>query len=154
MAVGADAAFEEHLSFMVVLRYLDVLLVAIAAAPALVLGAPALGYTLGGAGWILQRIIAAVDKRWMNRVTEPRMWVCVNLFESFGRIWLLAGAIVIAGVAGARADGLTAALVIFVAYSVAFATRVIAGAPRGKRSAPGTPRGKRAPAPSPGERAG
>ena len=41
----------------------------------------------------------------------------VRLFESFGRIWLLAGAIIIAGVAGGRKDGLTAAIVIVGAYS-------------------------------------
>ena len=53
----------------------------------------------------------------------------LNLFEAFGRIWLLAGAIILAGVAGGRADGLTAALVIFAAYSVAFAIRVLSGKP-------------------------
>ena len=59
----------------------------------------------------------------------PATQLGLNLFEAFGRIWLLAGAIMLAGVAGGRADGLTAALVIFAAYSVAFAIRVLSGKP-------------------------
>jgi succinate-acetate transporter protein len=55
----------------------------------------------------------------------------LTLVEAFGRIWLLAGAIVIAGAVGDRADGLTAALMIFGAYSVAFAMRLVEGRPSG-----------------------
>ncbi len=152
MAVGTDAAFEEQLSLMVVLRYLDVVLVAVAAAPALALGAPVLGYTLGGGGWILQRILAAVDKRWISRVTDARKRLGVNLFEAFARIWLLAAAIIVSGVT-ARADGLTAALIILGAYSVALPIRVIAGPPQGKRTTAGPPHARGPTGPPPGERA-
>jgi hypothetical protein len=130
LAVGAGAAFEEP--SMVFLRYLDVALVVLVAAPALALVAPVLGYAVGGGAWILQRAIAVADKRLIRRATEPRTVLAINLFEAFGRIWLLGGAIVIAGVAGGRADGLTAALVIFGAYSVAFAIRVISGPPQSR----------------------
>lgn len=108
-----------------ILRYLDVVLVLVAAAPALALGAPALGYAIGVVAWVVQRIIAETDRRWIKRATAPRTQLGLNLFEAFGRIWLLVIAIVIAGVAGGRADGLTAALVIFGAYSVAFAMKVL-----------------------------
>ena len=128
MAVGVGTAPEQR--FMAVLRYLDVVVVAIVAVPAIVLGAPALGYLVGAAGWVLQRIIAATDRRWIRKL-NGRTQLGVNLFEAFGRIWLLAAAIVIAGVV-TRADGLTAALVIFGAYSVAFVIRVISGPPRRK----------------------
>jgi hypothetical protein len=93
------------------LRYLDVVLVVIAAVPALALGAPAVGYCIGAGAWFLQRIVAVVDRRWINRVTDPRRQLGANLFEGFGRTWLLAIGIIIAGLI-ARADGLTAALVI------------------------------------------
>ena len=69
-------------------------------------------------------------------MSDPRRELAFNLFEGFGRIWLLAGAIVIAGVAGSRPDGLTAALVIFGAYSVAFLIRVVERAPGQAGSAP------------------
>jgi hypothetical protein len=110
-------------------RYLDVVVVAIAAVPALALGAPALGFALGAGGWIIQRLVQIGDRLLVSRVQQPRAQLAANLFEAFGRIWLLAGAIIIAGVAGKRADGLTAALVIFGAYSVAFVIRVVSGPP-------------------------
>jgi hypothetical protein len=56
----------------------------------------------------------------------------LNLVDGFGRIWLLAGAIVLAAVIGGRGDGLTAALVIFCVYSIAFTMRLISGRPQGE----------------------
>src|ERR1700683_2344256 len=111
------------------LSYVDVALVVLAMAPAVALGAPVLGYAIAAGGWILQRAIAETDRRWIRRVAEPRKQLGVSLFEAFGRIWLLAGVIIIAAVAGANKDGLTAALVIFGAYSVAFVIRVMTGPP-------------------------
>jgi hypothetical protein len=114
----------------VILRYLDVVLLVLATPVALTLGAPALGYAIGAGAWVAQRILAQLDRRWISNATAPRTQLGLNLFEAFGRIWLLAGAIIVAGVVGGRADGLTAALVIFGAYSVAFAVRVMTGPPR------------------------
>lgn len=111
-----------------VLRYLDVPVVILVAIPALALGAPVLGYVIGAAAWIAQRILATTDRRWIKRARE-RSQLGLGLFEAFGRIWLLAGAIVAAGVIGGRADGLTAALLIFGAYSIAFVIKVIGGGP-------------------------
>jgi len=117
---------------LAILRYADVVFVVIAASVAVALGAPALGCAIGAGAWVLQRIVAQLDRRWINNASEPRTQLGLNLFEAFGRIWLLAGAIILAGVAGGRADGLTTALVIFGAYSVAFAARVITGPPQRK----------------------
>jgi len=128
LAVDAPAAFAERAR--VLLRYLDVVLVVIAMGPAITFGAPVLGYAVGAGGWILQRWLAETDRRWIRRVTEPVKQLGASLFEAFGRIWLLAGVIVIAAVVGGRRDGLTAALVIFGAYSVAFAIKLITGSPR------------------------
>lgn len=118
-------------------RNLDVALVVLAAIPALALGAPTLGLLLGVGGWLVQRVLAQFDRRWISASAEPRTQLGLNLFEAFGRIWLLAGAIVIAGVVGGRRDGLTAAVVIFCAYSVAFAIRVVSGPPAGPRRGAG-----------------
>jgi len=128
LAVGVDATFEGR--SMVILRYLDVALVAVVAIPALALGAPTFGYVVGAAAWILTRIIAATDKGVVRKLTtNERRQLAFNLFEAFGRIWLLAGAIVLAGVAGGRADGLTAAIIIFAAYSIAFVLKLLSGPP-------------------------
>lgn len=115
---------------MTVLRNLDVVLLVIALGPALALGVPVLGYAIGGGGWVLQRVIAATDRRWTSKVANPVKQLGVNLFEAFGRIWFLAGMIVIAAVVGGHSDGLTAALVIFWAYSVTFVIRIISGLSR------------------------
>ncbi len=111
------------------LHNLDLLLLALAAAPALLLGAPAVGFCVGAGAWLLQRAVQLADRGWIMRAREPRTLLGLNIAEAFGRIWLLAGAIVVAGVAGGRADGLTAALTICGAYSVAFVIRVLSGPP-------------------------
>lgn len=122
------------------LRFLDVAVVVVGAVPALLLGAPVLGYVIGAAGWLLQRLAQSVDRRLIyGRVRDPLRQSFVTLGEAFGRIWLLVAAIVIAAVAGNHSDGLTAALVIFAAYSVAFAIRLIEGA-AGAAAAAGSPR--------------
>lgn len=131
MAVGADAKINERsLVVFRYLRYLDVALVVISLAPALALGAPVLGYTVGAGGWLLQRVIAEYDLRWTRKVREPVKQLGVILFEGFARIWLLAGVIIVAAVVGGRRDGLTASLVILGAYSVVFAIKLISGPPR------------------------
>lgn len=127
MAIDPDTALGGR--SLVLLRNLDVVLVAIALVPAVALGAPKLGCALGAGGWILQRMVAAFDRRWSGKLAKPMTQLTFNLFEAFGRIWLLAGVIVIAGVVGGRRDGLAAAVFIFGAYSVAFAIRVISGPP-------------------------
>ena len=82
---------------MIALTYLDVVVVAVAAPVAIALGAPVLGCALGAGGWIVQRIVHWLDRRWTAKLREPRAQLGANLFEAFGRIWLLAGAIIVAG---------------------------------------------------------
>ena len=113
---------------MTAIRYIDLVVVVVAALPALALGAPALGYLVGGGFWVLQRLIQVNDWRLTSRLPETRQ-LAARLFAPFGRIFLMAGGIVISAVAGGRRDGLTAALVIFGAYSIAFAIRLMSGPP-------------------------
>jgi hypothetical protein len=113
---------------------LDLIVLAIATAPVLLLGAPALGYLVAAGAWCAQRILARYDTRLIGRAQEPGTRLGMGFVDAFGRIWLLAGAIVAAGVIGGRADGLTAALVIFVSYSLAFAVRLVAGISRGAQA--------------------
>jgi hypothetical protein len=121
---------------MLAIRYLDVGVAVIAAVVAIALGAPALGCALGAGGWVLQRLVQAVDRRWAQEMSSPRAALGISLFERFGRIWLLAGTIVVAGVAGARKDGLAAALIIFCAYTVRFVTGLVSGPPPASPTTP------------------
>jgi hypothetical protein len=114
----------------VILRYLDVVLVVLATPVALALGAPVVGVLVSAAAWLMQRVLARAGQRWIaGRGADARFGL--NLVDGFGRIWLLAGAIVLAAVIGGRRDGLAAALVIFCAYSIAFAMRLVEGRPTG-----------------------
>jgi len=106
---------------------LDLVLLPVGVALALALGAPVFGVLVGAGGWLLQRAAGLVDHRIIERVAEPGSRLGLNFVDGFARIWLLAGAIVLAGAAGHRSDGLAAAVLIFAAYSLAFAVRLARG---------------------------
>jgi uncharacterized MAPEG superfamily protein len=109
---------------------LDVPLVVIAAVVAIVAGAPVLGSVIGAGVWLLNRVVAVLDRRWADGLRTRRQQVTVTLFERFGRIWLLAIGIIVSGVVGGRPDGLTTALFVFGAYSVAFVINLFSGPPK------------------------
>jgi membrane protein YqaA with SNARE-associated domain len=108
---------------------LDVPLVVVAAVVAIAAGAPVLGSVIGAGVWLLNRVVAVVDRRWADGMRTPRQQVTITLFERFGRIWLLAAGIIVAGVAGGRSDGLTAALFVFGAYTFVFVIKLFSGPP-------------------------
>jgi hypothetical protein len=109
------------------LANLDLLVLAAVVIVALALGAPTFGVLVGAGTWLLQRLVALADRRAIVRAAEPGSRLGLNFVDSFARIWLLAGGIVVAGAVGSREDGLAAALVILAAYSSAFAVRLSRG---------------------------
>lgn len=128
--VSAHAPLAPAVRSLALLRHLDLIVLAVGVPVALALGAPVVGVVVSAAAWVLQHWVARAAKRWIaTRGPEARFGL--NLVDGFGRIWLLAGAIVLAAVIGGRADGLAAALVIFAAYSAAFAVRLVSGRPQG-----------------------
>ena len=118
---------------LTVLRNVDLVLLPVAVALALALGGPAFGVLVGAGGWLLQRALAVLDRRLIVKAAQPGSRLGLNFIDAFGRIWVLAGAIIAAGVIGGRNDGLAAALLIFGAYSIAFAVRLA----RGRAGGPG-----------------
>jgi hypothetical protein len=129
---GSGGAVESQ-DALTVLRNLDLVLLPVAVALALALGGPALGLLVGAGGWLLQRALAVLDRRLIVKAAQPGSRLGLNFIDAFGRIWLLAGAIIVAGVVGGHNDGLAAALLIFGAYSIAFAVRLS----RGRAGGPG-----------------
>lgn len=123
-----NAHARERVAFDV-LRYLDLIVIAVGVLVALALGAPALGLLIGIGGWFLQRGLQALDRRATARVSDSLRRAGTRLAEAFGRIWLLAGAIVAAALLGGHDDGLAATLTIFAAYTVAFVLRLTSGRP-------------------------
>jgi hypothetical protein len=110
-----------------VLENLDLVFLLPAVLLALALGAPAFGVLVGAGGWLLQRAAEVADRRLIVRSAEPGSRLGLYFIDAFARIWLLAGAIVLAGVVGGHPDGLAAALLILATYSIAFAVRVARG---------------------------
>jgi hypothetical protein len=103
---------------MAPLRYLDVVLV-VAALPFVALaGLPLLGYAVGAVAWIVQRAAGAALERRAARTGDVNREVALNVGGSIGRAWLVGGAILAVGLAGEREDGLTAAVLVAVAFTV------------------------------------
>jgi hypothetical protein len=127
------APYPSRTRALAIVRNLDLVLLPVGVTLALVLGAPVFGLLVGAGGWLLQRALAVLDRRLIDRAAEPGSQLGLNFVEAFARIWLLVGAIIAAGVIGHRADGLAAALLIFAAYSLTFALRVASGRPGGPR---------------------
>ncbi|MCW3066109.1 MAG: hypothetical protein JWN32_3281, partial [Solirubrobacterales bacterium] len=103
-----------------VVRYVDVVLVLMIAPIALIMGAPALGYAVGAVAWTVQRVAGAAIERRALASEDPKWAIGVTLFSSLGRVWLLALTILAVGLLGEKKDGLTAALVVFAAFTVYF----------------------------------
>jgi hypothetical protein len=107
------------------LRYLDIVLI-VAALPFVVLaGLPLLGYGVGAAAWILQRAGGAALERQAAKSKDMRRQVLMNFGGTLARAWIVGGAILAVGLAGEREDGLTAAVLVFVAFTVYFAVSLI-----------------------------
>jgi hypothetical protein len=103
-------------------RWTDVVLV-VAAAPFVILtGLPVLGYAVGAAGWIVSRIIGWAIERRARASGDARTFAGLTLFSSLGRAWLVGLTILAVGLAGEREDGLTAALLVLVAFTVNLVT--------------------------------
>ena len=110
---------------LALLRYLDIVLV-VAALPLVALaGLPMLGYAVGATAWIAQRAAGVWLERQAKRTTDPRRLIGLSLAGSLGRAWLVGGAILAVGLAGEREDGLIAAVLVAVAFTVYFGTSLL-----------------------------
>ena len=105
-------------------RYLDVVVVVLAAPFVVLLGLPVLGYAVGAAVWFLQRILEAVLEHAAGR-SDVRRAIGVKVVSMIGRTWLIGIGILAVGLGGERADGFTAALLCLAAYTVHLATSLI-----------------------------
>jgi hypothetical protein len=89
---------------------------------------PLLGYAVAAAAWLSQRAVQA----WAaQRVTddlaagERRSAIAVKAWSTMGRVWLVAGAVLAVGLIAEREDGLAAAVLAAVLFTVQFASEAI-----------------------------
>jgi hypothetical protein len=119
----ADPA--QHPGVPLFVRYLDVSLVIAFLPFALLAGLPVLGYVVGGGVWIAQRLVGAwLDER-AAASKDARRSAGIQLAGVMGRAWLMGLTILAVGLAGDRKDGLTAAVLVFVAFTVYLALALI-----------------------------
>jgi hypothetical protein len=112
---------------------MDVLLVVLAAPFVILMGGPLLGYLAGGGAWIATRVLGVLVERYA-RGRDAKQQVGLTFGALMGRAWILGIVILVVGLAGEREDGLMAALLALVAFTVYLATTL--ALPRTERNTP------------------
>jgi hypothetical protein len=115
--------------------YLDIVLVLVAAACALALGAPVVGVAGGTVAWVVVRAASLVADRRIADIADARRQLGLGVTLRMVRVWVLACAIIAVGVTSGRADALATALVIFGAFSFHFVVSAVAHRQRKRMSA-------------------
>ena len=103
---------------MTFVRYLDVCLVLASAPIVLLAKLPTLGYVIGAAGWIVTRFAVEIVKRRAWNAGNTRSRAALHLTAILGRVWLIAVVVLAARFGGHNDDGITAAVVVLVAFTV------------------------------------
>ncbi|HTE63825.1 MAG TPA: hypothetical protein VK631_25940 [Solirubrobacteraceae bacterium] len=105
-------------------RYLDVVLIVLAAPFVILLGLPVLGYVVGAGIWMAQRVLEAVLDRAGSR-SDVRRAIGIKVASMIGRTWLIGIGVLAVGLGAERADGFTAAIVCLAAYTIHLATTLV-----------------------------
>ena len=99
-------------------RSIDVVLVVLAGPPLLLIGVPALGYSIGAAVWALLRALGAAVEQHAGAGSDLVRQMSLRIGYRLARVFVLVGASVLALKGAGRSDGLTVLLVITVAFTV------------------------------------
>ncbi|MGC1164598.1 MAG: hypothetical protein WA862_00675 [Solirubrobacterales bacterium] len=106
-------------------KYVDLLLLAVALAVFLLGGLPLLGYAVGAVAWLAQRGIQMVAvKRSQAELKAGNRQKAMGIVAAttLGRVWLMATAVLLVGLAE-REAGLSAAVLVLVLFTVSFAAQ-------------------------------
>lgn len=117
MSLSASATSSEP---VLLLRYLDVALVALAAPIMVLIGVPAVGYLAGAGAWIALRALGVVVER-AAASAQFRSEISIRLGYLLGRLFVLALAVILIRRGEGRDAGLAALLVIVFAFTVQLA---------------------------------
>ena len=109
-------------------KYVDLVVLAAALAVFLLGGLPMLGFAAGAAAWLAQRGIQAIaGRRAAAELAAGRRQRAMAIVASttLGRVWLMALAVLLTGLAE-REAGLTSAILLAALFTVSFAAQGIA----------------------------
>lgn len=109
---------------MTFLRYLDLLLVALALPLFLVAGLPLAGLAVGGGVWVAQRGLQEYLDRRASASKDPRTVVGLLAGSMIARGWFVAIAVFLVGLSDNEA-GLAAAVLVIALFTVYFTVRMI-----------------------------
>jgi hypothetical protein len=109
---------------LAIVRYADVAILVLAAPFIVLMGAPVLGYVVGASAWIVTRILGALVER-HARSRDVKSQIAMNFGVLMGRVWIVGIAILVVGKTADRADGLMAALVALVAFTIYLGTSLV-----------------------------
>src|SRR5882757_1895264 len=118
-------------------KYVDLLVLAVALAVFLLGGLPLLGYAVGAVAWLAQRgiqVVAARRSQAELRAGNRQKAMGIVAATTLGRVWLMATAVLLVGLAE-REAGLSAAILVLVLFTVSFAAQGLShlfGEPEGQ----------------------
>jgi hypothetical protein len=103
------------------IKNLDLIVLLIGIPVVLLAGLPQLGYAVGAAAWVGQRLLFVYGQRRARAslvAGERRVALAWTGFSTLGRVWLVTLAVLLVGLLGAREDGLTAAVLSAILVTV------------------------------------
>lgn len=109
---------------MLALRYIDLVLLALALPVFVAADLPMLGYAAGAGAWLAQRAIQLYLNRKAAAAGDPRAVVGITAGSMIGRAWLVALTIFAVGLEENDA-GLAAAVLVIVLFSAYFTVSMI-----------------------------
>ncbi len=120
-------------------KYVDPLLLAVGLVVFLLADLPMLGYVVGAAVWIAQRLVQVVAaKRAQAELTAGNRQKAMGIVAAttLGRVWLMATVVLVLGLTADKEDGLAAAVMILAFFTVSFAAQGVSylfgGEPEGQ----------------------
>jgi hypothetical protein len=107
-------------------KYVDLLALALALPVFLLAGFSLLGYAVGAAVWLVQRGVQAVAARRAKEELahgERQRAMGIVAGSGLGRVWLMAAAVLVVGLAVERQAGLAAAVLVVVLFTISIAAQ-------------------------------
>jgi hypothetical protein len=106
-------------------RYLDLVLLVVAAPIMILIGVSAAGYAVGAGAWIALRLVGVLVERIAAGTQEPSRQIGFRLGYMLARLFLLALAVVLVRKGSGQDAGLAALAVIVFAFTVQLAVSAI-----------------------------
>ncbi len=107
---------------MALLRYFDVVLVALAAPIMLLIGVPASGYLIAAVAWIGLRAIGEGVERYTAATPDASRQIGTRLGYMLARLFALAIVVILVRKSDGQNAGLAALVVVVVAFTIQLAT--------------------------------